>query len=55
MMLNFTKLLAVAAEAGTVTSAMLYDSGFVSIDGETQEGKKFTITMSIKEEEKDGN
>ena len=54
MMKNFVKLLAVAAEAGTVTSAMLYKSGFITIDGKTEEGKDFSITMSIKEEENDG-
>ena len=52
---NFTKLLAVAGEAGSVTSADLYDNGFIHIEGKTKEGKTFTISMSVKEEEKDGN
>lgn len=50
---TFVDLCAVCAQVGTVTSAMLYDSGFVAIDGITKEGKKFSITMSIKEEDKD--
>ena len=53
MLKNFTKLLAVAGEAGSVTSADLYDNGFIHIEGKTKEGKTFTISMSVKEEEKD--
>ena len=34
---------------------MMYESGFMTIEGKTEEGKNFKITMSIKEEENDGN
>lgn len=36
---------------GIVVSAMMYESGFMTVDGKTKDGKKFTITLSIKEEE----
>ena len=38
---------------GTVTSAMMYDTGYMVVEGRTYDGKKFTLTMMIKEEEKD--
>ena len=55
MMKYFVDLLVTANNAGIVTSAMMYESGFITIDGKTEEGKNFSITMSVKEEEKDGN
>mgnify|MGYP007115389157 CR=1 FL=1 len=48
---NFCRLIAAGNKLGTVTSAMMYDTGFMAIDGITTEGKKFTITLSVKEEE----
>ena len=47
----FTRLVYIGSAAGTVTSAMMYDNGFMSIEGKTAEGKPFSITMHIKEEE----
>lgn len=52
---TFSKLMAVGLECGTVTAAKMYDHGFMTIDGKTNDGKKFSITLSIKEEETDGN
>ncbi len=51
----FKKLTRVAEEVGTVNSAMMYESGFITVDGKTKDGKKFSLTLSIKEEEKNGN
>ena len=51
---NFRKLCHVAESIGTVTQAMMYESGFMNIEGKTEDGKHFHITMSIKEEETDG-
>ena len=45
------RLVSIGNEIGTVTSAMLYDTGFITVDGDTFDGKKFSITMSVKEEE----
>ena len=50
----FAKLCALGGEVGTVTSAMMYDSGFMTITGETKEGKHFTITINVEEEKNDG-
>lgn len=47
----FSNLIYVGKTAGTVTSAIMYESGFMTVDGKTKEGKNFHITMSIKEEE----
>lgn len=55
MMKYFAYLLATANNAGIVTEAMMFKSGFITIDGKTEDGKHFHITMSCKEEEKDGN
>ena len=51
----FKKLTCVAEEVGTVSSAMMYESGFITVDGKTKDGKKFAITLTIKEEEENGN
>lgn len=45
------RLIGLGNEVGTVTSAMMYDFGYMTVDGKTNEGKKFTITLSVKEEE----
>lgn len=55
MMKYFADLLVAANKAGIVTEAMMYESGFITIDGKTEDGKHFHITMSCKEEENDGN
>lgn len=46
----FDVLLRVADSVGTVKSAHLYSADFIRIDGETDEGKPFSITF--REEEK---
>lgn len=40
-----------AERVGTVTDAHLYNAEFITIDGETSDGKHFSITVSMKEEE----
>lgn len=49
------RLIGLGNEIGTVTSAMMYDNGFMTVDGKTNEGKSFSITLNVKEEETDGN
>ena len=46
-----------AEKIGTVSEAHLYSGEFITVDGITHsDGKPFTITMNLKEEElKDGN
>lgn len=46
----FEVLLRVASANGNITSAHLYDSDFIKIDGECEDGKKFTL--SFRKEEK---
>lgn len=52
---NLFYLLEFAGRIGTINQMLCYDSGFCSVEGKTSDGKKFDITLHIKEEEKDGN
>lgn len=45
------KLIGIGNEVGTVTSAMMYDSGFLTVEGVTPDGKKFNLNMTVREEE----
>lgn len=47
----FQELVEIGRSIGDVTSAHLYDNDFISIDGKTKEGKKFSFTLHITEEE----
>lgn len=49
----FEAMLHLAGGVGTVTSAMMYDHGFMVVEGKTAEGKKYSVTLSIKEDEED--
>lgn len=53
----FRKLCALADNIGKeVTSAYMYNHGFMTVDGKLGDGKTFSFTLKInKEEEKDGN
>ena len=51
----FEALLHLAGGVGTVTSAMMYNNGFITIEGKTGDGKKYSVTLSIEEEKNDGN
>ena len=33
------RLIGLGNDIGTVTSAMMYDNGFITVDGETKDGK----------------
>ncbi len=46
----FQKMLEISVKVGNITSAHLYDSGFITIEGESYEGKKFSLTLHIEEE-----
>ena len=45
----FKTLIDTAINLGIITSAHMYDDNFISIDGVSYEGKKFSLTMTIKE------
>lgn len=47
----FEALLHLAGGVGTVTSAMMYENGFMTVDGQTAEGKKYSVTLNMKEDE----
>lgn len=49
----FEALIHLAGGVGTVTSAMMYANGFMTVEGKTDEGKKYTVTLNIMEENKD--
>ena len=49
------QLIDIGYAMGTVNCVHMYDTDFLTIDGKTYDGKKFSITINIKEEEKDGN
>ena len=52
----FQKLLIIGLTLGTVTGAHMYNDGYMSIEGVNNGGKQFTLSLCIKEEEKeDGN
>lgn len=40
---------------GSVEGVHMYDKDFLSVEGKTNEGKKFSLTVHVKEEEKNGN
>jgi hypothetical protein len=44
-----------AERIGTISEAHLYSADFITIDGATHNGKKFSVTLSMKEEENNGN
>ena len=51
MSVIFRKLMEISTNVGSITSAHLYDSEFISIEGVTTDGKKFSLSLHIKEEE----
>ena len=50
---NFKKLMALAEELGTVKSACLYNYGYSTVGGETENGEEFTLTLDVREAKKD--
>lgn len=48
----FQKMLEISVKVGNITNAHLYDNGFIIIEGESYEGKKFSLTLNIEEENK---
>lgn len=46
----FQKLIETGIKIGTITDAHLYNDGFINIEGVSHEGKKFSLSLQIKEE-----
>lgn len=49
------KLIEVSATVGNITDVHLYNNDFINIEGVTADGKKFSLSLHMREEEKDGN
>lgn len=49
------RLIDLGNDIGTVTRAMMYDNGFLTVEGVTESGKQFNLSLTVREEEKDGN
>ena len=47
------ELIYIGNEMGFVECVHMYDTHFMSVEGKTIDGKKFSITINIQEEEKD--
>ena len=51
----FVEVIRLGEQIGMVADSHMYDSGFYTVDGKTRDGKKFSLNLTMKEEEKDGN
>ena len=47
----FRNLINICCTLGEVNQSLMYESGFITIEGKTNDGKNFHLTLSIKEEE----
>ena len=52
---NLKYLLEFSDRIGIVEQMLCYENGFCTVEGKTRDGKKFDITLHIKEEKIDGN
>lgn len=51
----FQGLIEIGVKLGNIENAHLYDSDFINIEGVTFEGKKFSLSLNIMEEEKEND
>ncbi len=49
----FKKLVEVAIDVGSITEANMYEDGFMRVEGKTSDGKSFSLSLVVKEEQKD--
>lgn len=49
----FEEMIGTAKKLGVVTDANMYDYNFMTVNGKTKDGTAFTLTLNIKEENKD--
>ena len=46
----FQKLMDIGLKLGTVTAAHMYGDDYMNVEGASHEGKQFTLSLHIKEE-----
>ena len=51
----FVEMIRLAEQIGNVESAMMYPNDYITVDGKTNGGKKFNLSLGMREDEKDGN
>lgn len=51
----FVEMIRLAEQFGNVKDAHMYPNDYISIAGETKGGKKFSLSLSLMEDEKYGN
>ena len=49
------KLIEIGTTVGNITDVHLYNNDFINIEGMTADGKKFSLSLHIREEKNDGN
>lgn len=49
------EMIRLSEQFGWVTEGHLYRSGYCHVEGETKDGKEFSLSLNMKEEKKDGN
>ena len=46
----FVEMIRLAEQIGNVEAANMYRNDYMTIDGETKDGKKFNLNLSLREE-----
>ncbi len=49
------QLIFIGEAVGTVDCVHYYSKDFITLEGTTEDGKKYSITLNIKEEKENGN
>jgi hypothetical protein len=49
----FVEMIRLAEQIGTVEEAHMYTNDYLYINGETKDGKKFNLSLGLREENKD--
>lgn len=49
------EIIRLAEQIGNVENAHMYNNDYFSIEGKSKGGKKFNLSLSLREEEKNGN
>lgn len=49
------EMIRLGEQFGNVECAMMYPNDFLTVEGETKDGRKFTLSLTMKEVQKNGN
>ena len=49
----FEAMIHLAGGIVNVSKAMMYNDGFMTVEGETKDGKKYSVTLNIEEDNED--